>query len=262
VETPGMGPSPDRPAAPSAPDVFEIKLPLFEGPLDLLLHLLEKEELDITAVSLVQVTDQYLSHLHSLETINMDALADFIAVGAKLLLLKSRALLPRELGVAAEDEEEDVGEELARLLIEYQRFKEAASGLREREDRGLRSYPRLVPPPEVPLSLGLDRVTLRKLTRIFRDALGRFPPEEEGNTIHRQEVSIQEKVEEILAALARRGHLSFRRLVSACRSRLEVVVAFLAVLELVKAQRVVAEQERLFGDIRLVPLEVAQGTTV
>ena len=255
-----MGPSPDRPAAPSAPDVFEIRLPLFEGPLDLLLHLLEKEELDITAVSLVQVTDQYLSHLHSVEAINMDALADFIAVGAKLLLLKSRALLPREPG-AAEEDEEDVGEELARLLIEYQRFKEAASGLREREDQGLRSYPRLVPPPEVPLSLGLDRVTLRKLTHIFRDALARLPAEEEGSTIHRQEVSIQEKVEEILAGLAQRGHLSFRRLVSACRSRLEVVVSFLAVLELIKAQRIVAEQERLFGDIRLVPLEVAEGTT-
>lgn len=261
METPEEGPSTGRAAAPSASDEFEIKLPLFEGPLDLLLHLLEKEELDITAVSLVQVTDQYLSHLRSMDTMNMDTLADFIAVGAKLLLLKSRALLPREAGAGEEDEEEDVGEELARLLIEYKRFKEAASGLRDREEQGLRSYPRLVPPPEVPPTLGLDRVTLRKLTHIFRDALGRLPPEEEGETIQRQEVSIEEKVEEILAALAQGGHLSFRRLVSACRSRLEVVVSFLAVLELIKAQRVVAEQERLFGDIRLVPLEVAESTT-
>jgi segregation and condensation protein A len=238
--------------------VFELKLPVFEGPLDLLLHLLEKEEMDITSISLVQVTDQYLFHLHSLEGINMDALADFIAVGAKLLLLKSRALLPREPGAAEEDEEEDVGEELARVLIEYQRFKEAATVLREREAQGLRSYPRLGPPPEVPLSLGLDRVSLRKLTRIFSDALRRLPPEEEADTIEGVEMSIQEKVDEIVAALAHRGHLSFRRLVSACRSRLEVVVSFLAVLELIKAQRLIAEQERLFGDIRLVPLEVAE----
>lgn len=247
------GPSTGGPAAPSTPDVFEVKLPVFEGPLDLLLHLLEKNELDITSVSLVQVTDQYLSHLHSLEAINMDALADFIAVGAKLLLLKSRALLPREPGAADEDEE-DVGEELTRLLIEYQRFKEAAIVLRGREEEGLRSYPRLGPPPEVPLSLGLDRVTLRKLTRIFRDALGRLPLEEQ-STIQRQEVSVHEKVEEFLAALAMERSLSFRRLVSACRSRLEVVVSFLAVLELIKSNRLRAEQSELFGDIRLVVLE-------
>ncbi len=254
METPEEGPSTGGPAAPSVADEFAIRLPLFEGPLDLLLHLLEKEELDITAVSLVQVTDQYLSHLHSLEDINIDALADFVAVGAKLLLLKSRALLPREPG-AGDEEEEDIGEELARLLIEYQRFKEVAAGLRQREDQGLRAYPRVAPSPEVPPSLGLDRVTLRKLTRILRDALSRLPAEEEGATVQRQEVSVQDKVQEILGGLARSGHLSFRRLVSACRTRLEVVVSFLAVLELIKAQRVAAEQERLFGDIRLVPVE-------
>jgi segregation and condensation protein A len=98
------------------------------------------------------------------------------------------------------------------------------------------------------------------LTGIFRDAMGRLPPEEEGKTIQREEVSIQQKVEELLAALARSGHLSFGRLVAACRSRLEVVVSFLAVLELIKAQRVVAEQESLFGDIRLVSLNVDEGS--
>ena len=243
--------------APSAQDVFEIKLPVFEGPLDLLLHLLEKEELDITSVSLVQVTDQYMSYVHALEEINMDALADFIAIGAKLLLLKSRALLPREAGAPEEGEEEDVGEELTRLLIEYRRFKEAASALREREEQGLHSYPRLSTPPEAPLSSGLDRVTLRKLSRIFREALQRLPPEEESATIDRQEVNIREKVEEILSALVERGHLSFRRLVATCRSRLEVVVSFLAVLELIKSDRLRAEQSELFGDIRLVALEEA-----
>jgi segregation and condensation protein A len=245
------GPSAPASTAPSAHDVFEIRLPVFEGPLDLLLHLLEKEELDITSVSLVQVTDQYMSHLHALDEINMDVLADFIAVGAKLLLLKSRALLPQEPVAPEEGEEEDVGEELARLLIEYRRFKEAASALREREEQGLRSYPRLGGSPEVPLSLGLDRVTLRKLSRIFREALQRLPAEEEG-IINRQEVSIREKVEEILAALVERGQLSFRHLVSACRSRLEVVVSFLAVLELIKSSRLRAEQSELFGDIRLL----------
>jgi len=237
--------------------VFQIRLPVFEGPLDLLLHLLEKEELDITTVSLVQVTDQYLSHVHSLEETNIDVLADFVAIGAKLLLLKSRALLPQELGAPEEGEEEDIGEELTRLLIEYRRFKEAASALREREDQGLRSYPRLGVAPDVPLSLGLERVTLRKLSRIFREALQRLPLEEEGGTIDRQRVSVRDKVEEILAALVESGQVSFRQLVSACRSRLEVVVSFLAVLELMKSSRLRAEQSELFGDIRLVALEEA-----
>jgi segregation and condensation protein A len=237
--------------------VFEIRLPVFEGPLDLLLHLLEKEELDITTVSLVQVTDQYLSYVHSLEETNMDVLADFVAIGAKLLLLKSRALLPQEPGAPEEGEEEDIGEELTRLLIEYRRFKEAASALREREDQGLRSYPRLGIAPDVPLSLGLERVTLRKLSRIFREALQRLPPEEESGTIDRQGVSVRDKVEVILAALVEGGQVSFRELVLACRSRLEVVVSFLAVLELIKSSRLRAEQSELFGDIRLVALEEA-----
>ncbi len=205
----------------------------------------------------MQVTDQYLSYVHSLEETNMDVLADFVAIGAKLLLLKSRALLPQEPGAPEEGEEEDIGEELARLLIEYRRFKEAASALREREDQGLRSYPRLGIAPDVPFSLGLERVTLRKLSRIFREALQRLPLEEEAGTIDRQRVSVRDKVEEILAALVGSGQISFRQLVSACRSRLEVVVSFLAVLELMKSSRLRAEQSELFGDIRLVALEEA-----
>ncbi len=137
----------------------------------------------------------------------------------------------------------------------YEQFLQMRVPPQEREDQGLRSYPRLAPPPEVPFSLGLDRVTLRKLSCIFREALRRLPAEEEPGTIARQEVSVREKVEEILAGLAQRGRLSFGGLVSACRTRLEVIVSFLAVLELIKAQHVVAEQDRLFGDITLLPLE-------
>jgi segregation and condensation protein A len=109
----------------------------------------------------------------------------------------------------------------------------------------------------VPLSLGLERVTLRKLSRIFREALQRLPPEEESGTIDRQGVSVRDKVEVILAALVEGREVSFRQLVLACRSRLEVVVSFLAVLELIKSSRLRAEQSELFGDIRLVALEEA-----
>jgi segregation and condensation protein A len=235
--------------------MYELKLPVFEGPLELLLQLIEKEELDITTVSLVQVTDQYLEHLRSLEETDADALADFISIGAKLLLLKSRALLPQQPG--AEEEEpsaEEVGEELTRLLEEYRLFRQAAGDLREMEDRGWRAYPRLAAPPEVELPTGLERVTLRRLLKIVQETLSRHPAEPEG-AIEREEITIQQKLEEIESTLAAHGRASFRRLMEACRSRVEIIVSFLAVLELIKAQRVEAEQVELFGDILLVPLK-------
>ena len=236
--------------------MFELKLPVFEGPLDLLLHLIEKEELDITTVSLVQVTDQYLAQLRSLEGINLDALADFVSIGAKLIYLKSRALLPRPPAEEEEQaaEEEEVGRELTEMLKEYRRFKEVATVLRAIEDEGLRAYPRLAPPPDVPLPAGLHKVTLDRLLALFREALDRLPAEPSIG-IERSAVTVRQKLEEIETALKRTGRLSFRSLVSACRSRVEVIVSFMAVLELIKNLRVSAEQEELFGDIALVALE-------
>ena len=111
-------------------DTFQLRLPVFEGPLDLLLYLIEREELDITAVSLVQVTGQYLSHLRSGEQIDADALAEFIVIGARLIYLKSRALLPQP---QADEEVEELGEDLVQRLREYRRFKEAAGHLKELE---------------------------------------------------------------------------------------------------------------------------------
>lgn len=237
--------------------MFQLKLSVFEGPLDLLLHLIEKEDLDITTVSLVQVTDQYMAYLHSDDRIELAALSEFVAVAAKLLYLKSCALLPRPPEAKeVEPSEEDVGEELTRLLREYKRFKEASESLRQLEEEGFRAYPRLAPPPDMPLPLGLDGVTMDLLMGIFREALERQPQEPVG-AIEREEITIEQKVEQMTAALSREGRLSFRRLVSACRSRIEVIVSFLAVLELIKALRVRAQQDGLFGDILLVSLTTA-----
>ena len=232
---------------------FQLRLPVFEGPLDLLLYLIERDELDITAVSLVQVTNQYLSYLRSGEQIDATALAEFIVVGARLLYLKSRALLPRP-PVDEELEEEDLGEDLVRRLREYQRFKEAAGHLRAIEEQGLRAYPRIAPVANVPLPTGLDGVTLDLLSSIFQEVLERQPEEEPEGVIERQEVTVEQKVAELSERLKRRSRLSFRAFISACRSRIEVIVAFMAVLELVKGLQVRAEQDALFGDISLVAL--------
>src|SRR3989304_6201578 len=129
--------------------MLAVSTPVFEGPLDLLLHLIEREDLDITAVSLVQVTDQYLALLRSADQIDLRALADFVAVGAKLLLLKSRALLPRtpEEVEADELEAEEIAQDLTAQLEEYRAFKSAAPYPRERGDATHRSFARRAPPP-------------------------------------------------------------------------------------------------------------------
>ena len=235
---------------------FKLQLPVFEGPLDLLLYLIEREELDITAVSLVQVTDQYLSYLHAADQIDADALAEFIVVGARLLYLKSRALLPRPLS----DEEglEDLGDDLVQRLREYRRFKEAAAALRSIEEQGLRAYPRLAPPPSLPLPTGLDGVTLDLLASIVREVLERQPEAPPEVVVPRQLVTVEEKLAELSAALFEHRRLSFRAFISASRSRIEVIVAFLAVLELIKALRLRAEQDAIFGDISLVALEPSE----
>ncbi|HEY8489510.1 MAG TPA: ScpA family protein [Dehalococcoidia bacterium] len=234
-------------------EAFELQTPVFSGPLDLLLHLIERQDLDITAVSLVQVTDQYLGYLRAGEQIDANALADFVAIGARLLELKSRALLPRPPAAEPDEDEEDAGEELAQLLREYKRFREAAEALREREQAGLRSYPRLAPPPDLPPAAGLEGVTLEALARLFQEVLLRQPDPEPAVEVRRDTVTIKERMSALLDALRRFGKVSFLGLVRAARSRVEVVVAFLALLELLKAGQVHAEQEDLFGDILVTP---------
>ena len=234
--------------------MYDLKLPYFEGPLDLLLHLIEREQLDITTVSLLQVTDQYLALIRSKEQINLDLLADFISIGAKLIFLKSRALLPRPPSLEPDETEEEVGRELTEMLREYKRYKDVATALRAIEEEGLRSYRRTAPPPKVPLPSGLDKVTMDKLLQLFRDALNRLPSEP-ASTIVRDTMTVRAKIQEIESALKSERSLSFRKMVLACRSRLEVIVSFLAVLELIKIGRVWGQQEELFGDISIVAIE-------
>lgn len=239
-----------------AAEPCQLSLPIFEGPLELLLHLIEREELDITTVALVVVADQYIQYLHAGDHLNLDALADFIAIGARLLLLKSRALLPKPPAEhVLADDEEDPGDELTRQLVEYKRFKEAAGRLRDIETAGLRSYPRIAPAPDLPPSTGLEGVTLDLLRRIVADVLTRTPGDTHVQVVHRQKFSVRDKIAELRAALAREGRVSFRQYIAQCRTRMEVVVSFMAVLELMKSLALEAQQSAAFDDIILVRLD-------
>jgi segregation and condensation protein A len=243
--------------------VFELKLSVFQGPLDLLLHLIEREELDITAVSLAQVTDQYWAHLRSVGGQDAEALAEFIVVGARLLYIKSRALLPELRPREREDEEKDAGEALAQMLVEYKRFREAAEAFRDLEEKGRSAYPRLAPPSkDFVLPPGLKGVTLEGLLNIFEEALSRQPAEPEEGAIERQAVTVDEKMAAVMEAVASgSGRVSFRALVEACSSRMEVIVVFLAVLELIKAGQLVARQRGRFRDIMMIATEAATGVS-
>jgi segregation and condensation protein A len=235
--------------------VFELKLSAFQGPLDLLLHLIEREELEITAISLAQVTDQYWDYLSSAEGLDLEALAEFIAIGARLLYIKSRALLPGLRPRPREENKgEEVGEALAQMLVEYKRFREVAEAFRDLEERGRRAYPRLTPAaPNLPRPPGLKGVTLDILLDIFQEALARKAAGPETEAIGRETVTVDEKMEAVMAAVAAgSGRTSFRGLVEECASRLEVIVVFLAILELIKAGSLRAVQRARFRDISLV----------
>ena len=252
---------------------YQVKLPIFQGPLDLLLHLIQREELDITTVSLAQVTDQYLEYISLLEALTAEILADFLVVAAKLLLIKSEMLLPRPPGaLGEEEEEEDVGDELARQLIEYKRFKEAALGLRQREETGLRAYVRVAPPPKLERPFGrkrsdaqdrpldLEDVSLADLVEAVQHALDVRPTlPSVSEVVAPFTVTVAEKMVLIEKALDRQRRVSFNRLLDQATSRVEIIVTLMAVLELVKLKGIVVQQERLFGEIVILHNTCSEG---
>jgi segregation and condensation protein A len=235
--------------------MLAVTTPIFEGPLDLLLHLIEREDLDITKVSLIQVTDQYIAALRAQDSLDMRALADFVAVGARLLLLKSRALLPRSSDEMAEDdlEVEAIATDLTAQLEEYRAYKNAASYLRQLEDAGHQSYTRLAAPPDEWLPTGLEKVTLKKLMSALAKALERLPPAPEPERLQRQMVNIATRRFNLMGEVRRFGRISFTRLIADCQTRLEAIVTFMAILDLLKTEDLRAEQISAFGEILLTP---------
>jgi segregation and condensation protein A len=234
---------------------YQINTEVYSGPLDLLLQLIERAELDITRLALAQVTDQYLEYLHQLEEQNAAEVSAFLVIAARLLQIKSSALLPRT-NLPGIQLEEDPGEELARQLIIYKRFKELSGFLENKELSGLRTYLRLDTSPRTQLTAKLDLsdLTLENLVKaaseIFNNG-NELPPLSEVVTFPR--ITIREKIKSILDKLKLKGNLTFRELIEKKENRVEIVVTFLAMLELIKRHMVGATQDDLFGNISLIP---------
>lgn len=227
---------------------YKVQIPVYEGPLDLLLHLIERSELDITAVSLATVTDQYLSYLRGLDQIKPDEISAFLVIAAKLVQIKSEALLPRP--PQREPGEEDPGISLVEQLKLYKSFKEIALWLGNRQEMGLRTYLRVAPPPKVEAKLDLSNLTLEGLLTAAESAMARAADKKAlGTVIAPPRVTIREKIELITKSMKSIQRLTFGSLITDRSTRIEIVVTFLALLELIKRYHVVARQTDLFGEI-------------
>jgi len=233
---------------------YNVHTSVYDGPLDLLLDLIERAELDITSVSLAAVTEQYLAYIRSLEQIKADEISAFLVIAAKLLQIKSEALLPRP-PVRAPDEE-DIARSLVDQLKLYKRFKEIGIWMSGREKLNLRTYLRVAPPPKVEPKLDLSNLTLEKLVAAAAEAFAKERDKQPlGVIIAPPRVTIREKIDLIAKIMKEVEHSTFRALLEPGASRLEIVVTFLAMLELVKRYHLHAHQEGLFSDIELDRME-------
>jgi len=232
---------------------YVVRLEVFEGPLDLLLTLVRRESLDITAVALSRVTDGYIEYLSALTEIDPGAVAEFCEVAATLLLIKSRALLP---GADDDESEEDAdARELVDKLRAYRAYRETAEKLAWREREGLHAYPRAAAPPDVEVQLQPGEASPDELAAAFERALAeaakRVEPEPAGR-VRPHRVRLSERLSDIRAMLAVRKRVRFHEvLLGESPSREFVIVSFMAVLELLRRGVVRAVQAELFGEIEL-----------
>lgn len=233
---------------------YTFRTSVYEGPLDLLLDLIERAELDITAVTLATVTDQYLAYINSLEQANPDEISAFLLMAAKLLQIKSEALLPRPPSRQAG--EEDVGQSLVDQLKLYKRYKEIGGWMHERQEMNLKTFLRIAPPPKVEPKLDLSNLTLEKFVAAADEAFAKERSKQPlGVIIAPPRVTIREKIDLIARIMKEVQRASFKSLLDPGSSRLEIVVTFLAMLELVKRYRIHAHQDDLFGEIEIDRME-------
>ncbi len=244
-----------------------IKLEAFEGPLDLLLHLIEKNKIDIYDIPIVEITAQYLDYIRQMETNDMNVMSEFLVMAATLIDIKCRMLLPKE--VDEEGEEEDPRAELVQKLLEYKLYKYMSLELRDRQvDAAKNLYREQKLPPEVALykpPLDYDQLigdmTLSRLHEIFKTIIRRQeekidPIRSRYGNIEKEEIDMDVKLLYVEAYAREHRHFSFQRLLEKQASKMEIIVTFLIVLELMKTGRISINQENLFDDIMITWMPV------
>lgn len=227
---------------------YRVDLAVFQGPLDLLLYLIRKEEVDIYDIPIARITKQYLKYIELMQVLNLEIAGEFILMAATLIRIKTRMLLPRD---ESEDEDVDPREELVLALIEYKKYREAGEMLRE---RALLEQRRFVPPSpleEVPSRVDLSpATTLYDLMMAFRDVLAQ-KRDEAIHEVHVEEVSIEDRIQYVIGYLKERDVVSFTELFADVPRKIVAIVTFVALLELVRAHRVSVRQSTPFAELRV-----------
>jgi len=237
---------------------YKIKLPVFEGPFDLLLFLIKKNEIDVYDIPVAEITRQYLEYLELMKILDLDIAGEFIEMVATLLLIKVRMLLPRHEGMDEEDIE-DPRSQLVAQLLEYKQFKEVSFSLGDLEYRRRRHFSRNIPRqmtiPEPPQDdTFLDDVSLFDLLTAFKSALDNMPKV----TVHQVniiKVSLEDQVGFIIEQIGNRPYILFREICKSLQTKMELIVTFMAILDLGRLHFLAAKQSEVFGEIRLVVLK-------
>jgi len=233
---------------------YKVKFEVFEGPLDLLLYLIKKEEVDIYEVNLTRLATQFIEYLDTMRLLDLEIAGEFLVMAATLLYIKSRELLPvdQRLQPEGEDEGEDPRWELVRRLVEYKKFKDAAGQLQALEAHQEDVFPRA--PGELEFaapSAGRAEASLFDLLNAVNAVLKRFATPKDTRDIFEDKWTVSEKIEQLMKALAEAPSLRFSELFEGLTSRSEVVVTFLALLELIRLKQLVAFQREPFGEIEI-----------
>ncbi|NLZ52154.1 MAG: segregation/condensation protein A [Thermoanaerobacteraceae bacterium] len=244
---------------------LNIKIDAFEGPFDLLFHLIEKNQIDIYDIPIAELTEQYLVYIDKITEHQLDIASEFLVMAATLLSIKSKMLLPSkrkqdtesELAVA-EDDYVDPRSDLMHKLLEYKKFKEIAVHLRNKEQGQQLIFKR--PPEDLSLmwtyEIPLAEITFEDLKSAFISVMSKEKPEEKVSKVSRDPMPLSRKVIEVYRMLRQKSKLFFSRLYEKKTSKVEIIMTFLAVLELVKMNRINAVQEKQFGEIVLTCREV------
>ena len=239
-----------------------VKLQVFEGPLDLLLHLLDKNKVNIYDIPIVEITAQYMEYIAEMKRQDLDVLSEFLVMAATLIDIKSKMLLPSDPD--QEEEEEDPRAELVQQLLEYKMYKCMAYELKDRQIDAQRvmfkepTIPEEVLAYEEPVNFEelISGVTLAKLNEIFKSIMKKQkdkidPVRSKFGKIEKEEVSLEEKMVQLEQYAAEHRHFSFRNLLEEQSSKVEIIVTFLAILELMKMGKIFISQERIFDDIKI-----------
>jgi len=237
---------------------LELNLLEYQGPIQTLLEMVEQHEMDINTIALATVASQFAMYVREAKvagTIPIEQVAQYVSVASRLLLLKSRTLIPNEIEDAPEPEDADI-DALIEALKEYRKFSKATDQLSQRE--GAQTYPRTAPPTQINLpemSNGLDGITLQSLVEIIGEVLERLP-DDESTAIEREPIVLEDRINRIRMLLSKivEKQILFRSVIEHATSRAEVIVDFLAVLELIKSQEITAEQTEQFGEIYLIAI--------